>query len=98
MLLSLTKPHEMPWRSLAVCICLSWRLSREAAAAELVDGLAMIAWNIWPLPLLASSKPPILVVCSPFCVGLVCLAARGGEDGVGGLFLSGRIDRSCRLR
>jgi hypothetical protein len=42
MLLSLTRPHEMPGRSFADCICFSCRLSSEPAAAELVDELAMV--------------------------------------------------------
>jgi hypothetical protein len=45
MLLSLTRPHEMPGRSLAVCICLSCRLSSAPAAAELVEELAISAYE-----------------------------------------------------
>ena len=39
MLLSLTRPHEMPGRSLPVLISLSWRFRREAAG-EVVDAMA----------------------------------------------------------
>ena len=37
--LSSTGPHDMPWTSLACCICLSCRLSRPAAAE---DEVAMV--------------------------------------------------------